>query len=213
MNRNRWLILWSLLIVFGAGVCGCSARRGGETAEEEAALPVRVPFEAPQPITPELVARLNAFIDEGDSAGIADLLRTTPKLAEARDKVQATPLITAAYRDNVEICRLLMLAGADVNARKEDGWSALHFAVERNGMELTQLLLDNGADPNIRKKDDGTPLHAAAMHGRLEMAKLLIAKGADVHARKKDGWTALRFTRMGKHEAVEALLVEHDATE
>jgi len=213
MNRNKWLIALVLLAVPAAGVFGYLLGRAARTSETETELAVRVPFEAPHPITPELVARLNILIDEGDSTGVADLLRTTPKLAEARDKVRATPLITAAYRGDVEICRLLMLAGADVNARKEDGWSALHFAVERDEMELAQLLLDNGADPNIRKNDDGTPLHAAVRQGRLEMARLLIAKGADVNARKKDGWTPLRFARTGKHEAVEQFLVEHGATE
>ena len=44
------------------------------------------------------------------------------------------------------IIRLLLDAGASVNAADLDGWTPLHFASENGQEETVNLLLDRGAD-------------------------------------------------------------------
>jgi len=69
------------------------------------------------------------------------------KEVDPRDFAKRTPLMLAAGRSKTksEKCRLMIEAGADVNAKDEDGWSPLCFAVQMSGAECGQMLLDAGA--------------------------------------------------------------------
>jgi ankyrin repeat protein len=76
-------------------------------------------------------------------------------------------------RDRAEVVRLLLAAGADVNARDAEGNTALLFC--HMNVELASLLLQAGADPNVRNHGGDTPLHLA---GNDEMQRLLSRHGA-----------------------------------
>lgn len=68
------------------------------------------------------------------------------------DYVYRTPLMWAAEKGDIEIVRMLIDAGADVNAFDEIhiGTNALLEAVKRGGSyEMIELLVNAGADPTI----------------------------------------------------------------
>ncbi|XP_033733978.1 ankyrin repeat and KH domain-containing protein mask-like [Pecten maximus] len=48
--------------------------------------------------------------------------------------------------DNLEICKILIAHGADVNYKKENQYSILHHAIKAHNMETVELLVRNGAD-------------------------------------------------------------------
>ena len=60
-----------------------------------------------------------------------------------------TPLHVLAWQKDVEGTRLLVEAGADVNAIGDMGQTPLHVAVGNDNPALVELLLRAGADPNI----------------------------------------------------------------
>jgi ankyrin repeat protein len=79
--------------------------------------------------------------------------------------------------------------GADVNARDDEGYAALHRACAAGNLSIVEILLDAGADVNARTAAGETPLHVAASK---EIALRLVAKGADVNARDSElGMTPL----------------------
>ena len=82
-----------------------------------------------------------------------------------------------------------LAAGADVNAKGKDGWTALMVA---ETAEQTKLLLAAGADVNAKNKRRWTALMFAKT---AEQTKLLLAAGADVNAKDEDGYTALMNAR------------------
>ena len=50
--------------------------------------------------------------------------------------------IKCSYRD---IALALIAAGADIHAKDEGGWTALHWACERGLEEVVQALVDRGS--------------------------------------------------------------------
>ena len=102
---------------------------------------------------------------------------------------------------NVNVTRLLLQQGTDVNTRDKQQATPLHFASFRGYFEITRALLDHGADVNARNADGQTPLHRVSMspRRRLEsgykeansLAQLMLVRGADVNARDKDLATPL----------------------
>ena len=61
----------------------------------------------------------------GHLGGIRHILRTVPGAVAARDVVGDTALHVAAIYGRAEICRVLLAAGAEVDARSNKGLSAL----------------------------------------------------------------------------------------
>src|SRR5439155_26546425 len=59
-----------------------------------------------------------------------------------------TPLLFAARSGDVPSARLLLDAGANVNDRADNNWTALVLAVVRANIEVATLLLERGEDAN-----------------------------------------------------------------
>lgn len=74
-----------------------------------------------------------------------------------------TPLGSAAAAGMIDVARILLDAGADVNARGRDGgFTALHAAAQGGNVALAELLLERGADRDVSTDDGTTPLDLAA---------------------------------------------------
>jgi ankyrin repeat protein len=57
----------------------------------------------------------------------------------------------------LDLVKLLLSSGADVNTRRRDGLTALHSAAYRGHLRVMETLLANGADPTIRGYDSAGP--------------------------------------------------------
>eukprot|EP00936_MAST-01D_sp_MAST-1D-sp1_P001076 g1076.t1 len=70
--------------------------------------------------------------------------------------------------------RVLLEAGADVDAQNEVGISALHNAAYHGDMQLVHILLEAGADRSLNDEWGRTPLHVAAASGNVPIVRLLL---------------------------------------
>ena len=95
----------------------------------------------------------------------------------ARNEMRVQPLHSAAAGRQVEICRLLLAAGADVNARQAGGYSPLHEAAHNGDPEMVELFLSAGADPNATTDDGRTSADIADAAGHPDVARRLRAMG------------------------------------
>ena len=101
-----------------------------------------------------------------------------------------TPLIGAASFGHLEVVKLLLAKGAEVEAGKNH-LTALTGAAGSGHLEVVKQLLARNPDVDAKDRNGNTALMCAAGNGHLEVLKLLLKKGADVNATAKYGSTAL----------------------
>ncbi|HYS26986.1 MAG TPA: ankyrin repeat domain-containing protein, partial [Vicinamibacterales bacterium] len=121
---------------------------------------------------------------------------------------EATPLLTAIYRGDLQAVDRLIAAGANVRAANREGVTPLSMACLDGDLRIVERLLAAGADARERGPNGETPLMFAARNGRVDVVRRLVAAGADVNAREAlRGTTALMWAAEQRHpEAVKALL-------
>lgn len=117
------------------------------------------------------------------------------KLEDRGGEHDATPLIQATKRNQPRIARVLIDAGADVNAKDSMQDSAFLYAGAEGLEEILKLTIEAGADVTSTNRYGGTALIPASEHGHVSTVKMLIAAGVPVDHVNNLGWTAM-------HEAI-----------
>uniref|UniRef100_A0A7S2HJR2 Uncharacterized protein n=1 Tax=Haptolina brevifila TaxID=156173 RepID=A0A7S2HJR2_9EUKA len=162
-------------------------------------------------INPELTAEEKALADasaKGDTARLKQLLSDKINVNADRDKgtKEMTALHRAAEAGHVEVTRLLLDAGADMNSehsgKPESGqaFKPLHLAARRGHTEVVKLMLsppykaDVNQTPSYGNNKGMTPLHFAADWGQVDVVKLLLKQQkVDIELKGSNGWTARRY--------------------
>ena len=88
------------------------------------------------------------------------------------------PLHAAAAGRHIEVCRVLLAAGADVNATQHGGYTPLHEAAQHGDAEMTELFLSAGADPSLLTDAGETAADTAAAAGHADLADRIRAVGS-----------------------------------
>jgi ankyrin repeat protein len=123
---------------------------------------------------------------------------------------QHTALQIACRDGSLELVKLLLEYGADVNAppAERHGATALQFAAIGGYLGIAHLLLEMGADVNAAPEpfEGRTAFEGAAEHGRVDMVQLLRNAGADIEEAGGQFERALEKANKNGHLAVRALL-------
>lgn len=134
-------------------------------------------------------------LDSGDVAQAEKLLKSGANIDwSIKDKNNRTYLHRAVQSGEIDIVRLLVSKGADVNAVGPIGKTPLHLATEFRQQAVVEYLIAHGANINAQNIEGNTPLHSATFPlNRVpkSIAEFLIAKGADVTIKNNAGFTAL----------------------
>jgi uncharacterized protein len=91
----------------------------------------------------------------------------------AKNPIQISPIHSAVSSKDLEMVKLLVDHGADVNARQQKGFTPLQGAAGSGDLDIMKLLLQNGADPAARDEEGRTAADVAASHGHPEAAEYL----------------------------------------
>jgi ankyrin repeat protein len=102
----------------------------------------------------------------------------------------------------VEVVRVLLEGGADVQRVNSYMETALHWAAGNGHLEVCRMLLDSGAEINAVDRYKYTALHGAAWYVHLSVVQLLVERGADVGLKDVDGRTAAEEAREKEQNSV-----------
>ena len=129
--------------------------------------------------------------------------------APGADEPRADPyFVAAAASGNIELMKVLIAAGAQVDGRSGTRSTALHAASSSGRDSAVELLLVSGASVDSRDIYGGTPLIAAATEGREGVVQLLLKAGASLTSKRVNDYATalLRASRGGHLKAVEMLI-------
>lgn len=150
-------------------------------------------------------------VEDGQLAAVRAALDAHPDWVRSRaHRWEVPPLAIACDRGHLEIARLLLDRGADVNAFNERWlWRPVHEAAAQGHTKIVRLLIERGADLSVTNHEGLTPLFMAAQGGHTETIRLLLEHGATVDARGPGGWTLMHMAAIrGDAALAEAMLAK-----
>lgn len=123
-----------------------------------------------------------------------------------------SPLTIASISCLVEVMKMFISEGCDVNIHDTHGISPLHYVClntsSHERLSCLQLLLENGANVNCQDDQGSTPLHRAAAHDCSESIKTLLVNGACPYIQDALGNTALHEATTYQHIEIIKMLAE-----
>ena len=105
----------------------------------------------------------------------------------------STALMDAAMGDAEPVAKVLLTAGAQINLRNKNGFSALNLAIQYRSLEMVKTLCKSGADLNFKDPNGRSALAEAIYYNadNENYAEALISCGADIHESLDGGGTLL----------------------
>ncbi|OAQ58085.2 ankyrin repeat domain-containing protein [Pochonia chlamydosporia 170] len=119
-----------------------------------------------------------------------------------------TGLMLPSYYGHQAVVKLLLEAGADIEAEDKWGRTSLSWAAENGHDAVVRQLLEKDANVEAKDNYDRTPLSWAAENGHETVVRLLLDGLADVEARDDYGQTPLSWSAENGNEAIVRLLLE-----
>ncbi|KAL2081971.1 hypothetical protein ACEWY4_021789 [Coilia grayii] len=144
-----------------------------------------------------LSERLLVASYKGQADNVVQLINKGAKVAVT--KYGRTPLHLAAYKGHIEVVRILLKAGCDLDIEDDGDQTALHRAAVVGNSDVISALVQEGCALERQDKDGNTALHEVSWHGFSQSVKLLVKAGANVHAKNKAGNTPLHLACQNGH--------------
>lgn len=160
----------------------------------------------PEDVKMEMNTEVEAASNEKMEEGEVDEARKVRAAGQPGHWLRS-PLHAAAAKGRVDSAKILLSAGAGVDARDADGAAPLHLAAAAGHLGVVELLLNTDATPGLKDTKEQTALHLAAGAGHVAVVKHLLSrdgKGAETAFHKRT--PLLIACGEGHVEVVEALL-------
>ena len=110
---------------------------------------------------------------------ISILLNAGADPDHSKEKCYPLPLYTAARNNDLDLVKLLLKGGAEVDGFSYANETALMAACSHDNYLIVKYLINNGAKVDAQSTDGSTPLICAAQAGNCKIGRLLIKADAN----------------------------------
>jgi ankyrin repeat protein len=156
-------------------------------------------------------SEIQSAAKSNDVAKVQSLLKKNPGLVNEVSKGGVTPLHWAARGNAALAARVLINAGADIEAKTDTGSTPLHWAANQNATDMIKLLINAHAQVNTRANDGSTPLHWAVVGNAPDAVALLLKRGAEVNGKTNNGSTPLHLAAQKDNLQIIQALIQNGA--
>ena len=139
-------------------------------------------------------------VGEGHFNVIKLLVETGANIETITNEKHALPgstlLMGCAEKNHVECFDYLIMKGADIFAKREDGSDATYIAARYGHTEIINRIVDMSDAPILINRPtfrQRTALVTSAFHGHIDVCKALISHVENINHRDIDGITALMY--------------------
>lgn len=189
--------LTGLVFVFFVLGVGCGVGQNNESKKQISVSPEDAILKLEQMNVPFSKKSFFEWIKQGGIKGevvIKLFLQAgmDPNLPD-RDKYSTTPLVYASQEGHLNIVKLLLKGGADVESKDKKNRTALMSAANSGEIGIVKYLIEKGADVNAVSKSSGTALIKASVRGYPKIVEILIEKDADIFRKSILNKTAKQY--------------------
>ena len=141
-------------------------------------------------------------------------LRAEARKETASAKPEASTLLRAIEKRDLELAKKLIEGGADIEERGRRSATPLYFAAYNVDPAMTKLLLENGANVHASDYEGEIPLHTAVYHSfsnveeeGIKVIEMLIEHGTEVNRIKQfpQKFTPLDFAKSSNGKIADLL--------
>ena len=119
-----------------------------------------------------------------------------------RNEARNTRLLLDSINCHLNVIKLLIKSGANVNARDRNKKTPLHLASDMDQLEIVSLLIKSGVNMNARDVNGETPLHGACYKSQLEVVNCLLKNGANITIKNNRGETPFDVAKKRKSDKI-----------
>ena len=136
-------------------------------------------------------------------------------LVNMQDQFGYSPLMlaldgmSAKTENQEEIIDLFANAGADLELKTEEGWTALMIAVIKGHDRIVKHLIDKGAKVYHKDEDGYDVLGLAVQHNHPEIVKIILESGKYVAAPDEEFWEFLELSKLKNDKTIYRLLKKY----
>jgi len=118
-------------------------------------------------------------------------------------------LITAAFNGDLAAVKDSLRNASSIDAKANDGWTALSVAAREGHYDVVVFLLGKGADINALEDGGNSALFWAAFSGNIKIVNLLLQKGADIGKKCAKCQTPLEIAKSKGFDNIVAILQKY----
>ncbi len=152
-------------------------------------------------------------IAQGDVEALRQALIAEPDLPTKRYDGNQTLLHKLAWTSHTNLVNLLLLAGANIDAKDSAGMTPLITAILRKQHVMAAYLVERGSDLKLTSPKGRNAFHTAALvQAEPEMLKMLLDRGIDIEATDFTGMTALHMAAQQGDDVLVEFLIQRGAS-
>ena len=119
--------------------------------------------------------------------------------------------MTKAVPDYIDIAKILILEGANIEAKDNNDDTSLSYTSLLGCADTAKVLVEMKANIESKNKDGDTPLIIKYAEGNIDIAKMLILEGANIEAKDNNGDTSLIVASRHARTNIANMLIEMKA--